>query len=322
MKARALWHLTNDSSLIREEILPDETGGNFLVVKSLFSMISLGTERLVAMGNIPSSLADNMKVPYQQGELTLPVSYGYSLAGEVITPGHELTGRNVHLLHPHQDFCRVKASDLFVIPANIPAQRAVLASNLETVVNAIWDSGISIGDRVLVAGLGSLGALLLVTLSQIPGIEISVLEKNAERRQWAESQGFVSLDNESSKPFDFACNTTGNPAALQNCIEAVGFEGKIMELSWYGDKDVSLNLGGSFHHQRKQIISSQVSNLPSGRKGRWDFKRRKKLVFDLLQNPVYDQLMTKIYPFEQIPALFDKIRKEPAGLPMINIISY
>lgn len=322
MNAKALWHQLDLTSSLREDWLSEEKEEDSVLVKSLFSMISLGTERLVSMGNVPASLVETMKVPYQQGSLDLPVSYGYSLVGEVITPNHKLTGRKVHLLHPHHDFCRVKEADVFVIPDHIPAQRAVLASNLETAVNAIWDSGVSIGDRVLVAGLGNVGALLSLCLSQMPGIHISVVEKNEERMQWAESQGFSSFIPADSPAVDIAFHTTGHAQALQQCIDAVGFEGKIMELSWYGEKEISLQLGGSFHHQRKQLVSSQVGHLPANRTGRWDFKRRKELVFDLLQNPIFDQIPTVVYPFEEAPDLFDRIRKEPNKLPMVNVFAY
>jgi len=322
MKTKALWHHKDLSSSIQEVTLSDQKEEGYVLVKSMFSMVSLGTERLVARGSVPSSLVAQMKVPYQQGDLSLPVSYGYSLVGKVISPDHQLTGQKVHLLHPHQDYCWVKATDLYVIPEEVPAQRAILASNLETAVNAIWDSGLSIGDRVLVAGLGNVGALLILSLSQIPGVQILFLEINKKRKQWAENHGFTLFDPKKPAPFDVAFHTTGNAQALQQCIDAVGYEGKIIEMSWYGEKDVSLSLGRSFHHQRKQLISSQVSHLPANRVGRWNFRRRKELVFDLLKNPVFDQILTSFYPFEQAPDLFDQIRKQPQDLPMVNVLAY
>lgn len=322
MQAKALWHESPETSALREEALSATLPEAFVLLKSLFSMISSGTERLVAQAGVPDALVEKMAVPYQQGTLALPVNYGYSLVGEVITPGHRLSGKKVHLLHPHKDFCQVHEKDLFLIPDGVPLARATLASNLETVVNAVWDSGVSMGDRLLVAGLGNVGAMLLLCLSQFPGVEIAFLDKQEARRQWAESQGFIPFSPQKSKPFDIAFHCTGNEVALQQCIDAVGFEGKVIELSWYGEKDISIRLGGSFHQERKQLISSQVSHLPPLHQSRWDFTRRKELVFKLLKNPVFDQLPTKIYPFEAAPDLFDSIRKAPQNLPMVNIFAY
>jgi len=85
-------------------------------------------------------------------------------------------------------------------------------------------------------------------------------------------------------------------------------EGKIIELSWYGTKSVQLNLGGDFHYQRKQIISSQVGQVPFEKSARWNYQRRKETVWELLKNPLFDAHITHEIPFTESPAFFDKLR--------------
>lgn len=302
---RSLWHHSNQESLIKEAIISESAPGH-VIVKSLFSLISTGTERLVANGFIPPSLHESMKVPYMEGGFKFPVKYGYSLVGEVISRGHKLTGHLVHALHPHQDICVINEEDLFLIPEGIPPQRATLASNLETALNAIWDAQVSIGDRVLVVGFGMIGSLVARLLSLIPAVEVQILEINKNRLETAKQMGFSIFQG--VPDFDITFHTSSSSEGLQSCIDSIGVEGKVVELSWYGSKAVNVLLGTSFHIDRKQIISSQVSKLPAAKSARWDFHRRKSVVFELLKNPLFDQHITHVIDFEETPAFFEKLR--------------
>ncbi|MEO0468539.1 MAG: zinc-binding alcohol dehydrogenase [Bacteroidota bacterium] len=305
LEATALWHMTaSHSSLDQEMLLPAEAGT--VLVESLYSLISTGTERLVAMADVPASSYEKMGVPFMGGSLALPVKYGYSLVGRIAEEGHPRVGETVHLLHPHQDRIRVPESVLFQVPAKVPARRATLASNVETAVNAVWDSGVSIGDKVLVVGFGIIGSLLARVLSGIAGLDIFIAEKDPARQKLIREMGWQI--HEAEIDFDCAFHCSGNESGLQLCIDAVGFEGKIVELSWYGEKAISLKLGSSFHHDRKQIISSQVSQLPTDRRGRWDYLRRKKIVFKLLNDPAFDHHLTHEILFQDLPETFDQIR--------------
>lgn len=306
-KGTALWHLSSEESKLRPVHL---TTPNFsyLKIKALYSLVSSGTERLVAQGRVPDDLKESMRVPGQEGSFQFPIKYGYSLVGEVLNENHPLQGKVVHLLHPHQDICMVEESAVSVVPESVPAQRATLASNLETAINAVWDAEVSIGDKVLIAGFGIIGALVAEVLREVPGVDIYLLEKNDGRRKMAKELGWKIWKGKEEGDFDIAFHTTGNQNALQVCVENVGFGGRIMELSWYGNQSVQLNLGGSFHSQRKQIISSQVGRLPLTKRDRWDFKRRKALVFRLLQVTNYDRLITTLIPFTESPIFFNKLR--------------
>jgi threonine dehydrogenase-like Zn-dependent dehydrogenase len=304
--ALSLWHDSEQKSSLHKEDF-GVAGDGKLKIKSLYSLISTGTERLVASGHVPSAAFEAMAVPYMGGSFPFPVKYGYSLVGEVRTEG-EYFGKIVHLLHPHQDICTVESGAVALVPGNIPAKRAILASNLETALNATWDARLGIGDKVLVAGFGMIGALLARVISFMPAVELIVLEKDPKRMSFAKKMGFNVVDKMTDHDYDVAFNTTSNEMALQQCIDAVGAEGRVVELSWYGTKKVTVNLGGDFHYKRKQLISSQVSQIPADHLARWDYKRRKEVVFKLLQSELFDEHITDEIAFEDAPDFFDTLR--------------
>ncbi|MEM6845941.1 MAG: zinc-binding alcohol dehydrogenase [Bacteroidota bacterium] len=306
-KVLALWHLSSKESKIQTQSLSPLQAGECRI-ETAFSLVSSGTETLVATGLVPIELHKSMQVPYQRGDFSFPIQYGYSLVGKVIEGSDNLLGKYVHLLHPHQTQCTVNTRDIAAIPEEVPSQRAVLASNLETALNAVWDARVSAGDRILVVGMGLVGSLIAQLASQFPAIQVSVAETDDVRRDFARQQDF-SLYNSAEAPFDVAFHTSGSSAGLQTCVDTVGYEGKIVELSWYGTRPVEVKLGGSFHQQRKQIISSQVSQLPPHQQSRWDYRRRKQTVMELLKDDVWDNFLTATVDFTDTPALFDKLRQ-------------
>mgnify|MGYP001053738737 CR=1 FL=1 len=304
----ALWHLSAQESLVRTQpTLPLNNGQ--CRVEAAYSLISNGTETLVASGQIPAELHHSMCVPYMEGDFSFPIKYGYSLVGKVVEGTSSLLGKHVHLLHPHQSSCVVNEVDVTVIPDEVPPQRAVLASNVETALNAIWDSGASAGDQVLVVGMGLIGSLVAHLSRQFPATQVQVAEADSARQAGAKEQGFLLYDS-SDDSLDVAFHTSGSSAGLQTCIDAVGNEGKIIELSWYGTRSAEVKLGGSFHQQRKQIISSQVSQIPPHQQARWDYRRRKQTVLELLKDDSWDQFLTATVDFSDTPTLFDKLRQD------------
>lgn len=313
---QALWHLNDKESAIR----PATSGTEGVWVKALFSMISTGTERLVATRGVPPTLYQQMEVPFMEGEFGLPIKYGYSMVGQVAAPGHALDQQIVHLLHPHQDEMRVPTASLTVVPDSVPPQRAILASNMETALNAVWDSGVSVGDKVLLMGFGNVGSLLARMLQGIPGLELTVWDLHPERQALARQLGFHIDAPE--KGYDLAFNTTGHEEALQQCIQTIGYEGKVVELSWYGTGSIALHLGTTFHIDRKQLISSQVSRIPTDRLHRWDYARRKQAVFRLLADPAYDEHLTDWISFGALPDWFHRLRTERQMGGLVYGVSY
>ena len=307
MRSRALWHTSPTTSEVQSAELPALVPGQCLV-EGQYSLVSTGTERLVATGGVPASLYADMRVPYQAGELSLPVKYGYSLVGRVKEGSSDLIGQTVHLLHPHQDICVVQEADVFVVPKAIPSLRATLASNLETALTALWDARVTVGDRVAVVGFGMIGALVARLLQRLLAVSLQIYEIDPLRLAQAERLGFVVAHNP-PRDLDTAFHTSGSAAGLQTSIDAVGPAGKIIELSWYGNRAVSVRLGESFHRQRKRIIGSQVSSLPASHLVRWDFRRRKEVVFELLRDDAFDAYITEVVLLSQTPNLFDRIRQ-------------
>ncbi len=309
MKANALWHTSSEASAIMEQELPDRNN-HLLLIESLYSLVSLGTERLVASALIPVTIWNQMAVPYMEGSFSLPCKYGYSLVGRVLKGPVDYKGKIVHLMHPHQDKAWVNTSSVFAIPPEIPSRRAVLASQVETAVNAIWESRISLGDSVLIAGFGLVGAIIALLASDIPGVTVTILEKNEFRKEVARKMHFYVVDRpeENDEVFDAAIHTSGDEKALQFCIDHIGDESQVTEVSFYGKKPVTLMLGESFHTGRKRIVVSQVSHIPKQRMNRWNLERRKNLVFDILKDKRFDLLTGNTVPFEHAPVLFNQIR--------------
>ncbi len=307
--ADILWHINPEYSVLRHQSLPDRTDDT-IFVKSAVSLVSTGTETTVSTGQVPQGQYEVMRVPYMQGRLALPCTYGYSLVAKVVEGATDWLGKLVHTLHPHQSAALVKIGDVVEIPAGISPENAALVSNVETVINAIWDSQCQLGECVAVAGFGSIGALLALTLKQVHFGDVYVIEPNPQRATVATELGFTVIDSAKSNDCAVAFNTSASSAGLQGCVDIVGFEGRVMELSWYGTRITQIQLGHDFHSRRKQIICSQVSHIPTSKQNYWNVKRRKQLAFKLIGTGIYDQLPRQVIPFHRAPDLFEGLRQK------------
>jgi hypothetical protein len=318
-RARAFWLEGEGRGVLRKENLP-ELRPEWCTVRTMFTAVSPGTERLVALGRVPEALSEEMRCPYMGGRFPFPVKYGYSLVGEVVAGPKDLLGRKVHVLHPHQDICVVRRDDIRLIPDGLPPARATLASNLETAVTAVWDSGVTLGERVLVVGFGIVGSLVARALGSGPETDLEIAEKRADRRRLAMRMGFRTTPTPKPGAFDLAFDTSGSPAGLQAAIDSVGVEGRVIAVSWFGTRPARLDLGGSFHSRRKRIVGSQVSRIPGALRPRWDAARRTDLVFRLLERPEFDLHVGPTVPFVSLPGFFGAlVRRSPEGLsPLIT----
>jgi threonine dehydrogenase-like Zn-dependent dehydrogenase len=312
MKQKSLWHISSTKSEIREENQSENS--SLLKVETLFSGISLGTEKLVASGKIPISMYEKMKVPYMEGNFDFPLKYGYSLVGK--TKKKQL----VHLMHPHQNTSLVDEKNCFYFSDKISPIVATQFSNLETVVNALWTSEVKKNDTVLVCGTGSVGILLAKTLKDYVNANVYIKEINNEKIEKLKSLGFEIADDKME--FDMTFNVSANEIGLQYCIDHTTTEGKIIELSWYGDNYIKLNLGENFHYKRLQIISSQVSEIPKKQQAVFDFFSRKKLVEKLMLQIDYLPLISNIISFEDLPKFFNEIRNQKGTEHFITVVEY
>lgn len=306
-----LWHDKSRSWTTSESIAELREGE--LLVQALASMISTGTERLVCKGLVPASIAEQMKIPYMKGDFSTTFTYGYSLVGVVIEGDQQWLGKRVHLLHPHQRFAHVTANDVFELPGALDAGKATLLSSMETALNIVWDARPEIGDRIVLFGFGLIGTLVSLLLGNIPGLEFYICDNNKQRCEQARSAGFntLSVSDTKSSAASLAINVSGSSEALQSAIDCTGYEGRVIESSWYGTQASTVQLGGSFHIQRKQIISSQVSTIAARKRGNWDFVRRKQLALELLRTLDTDQLTNHDIDFNDSPLFFDRLRTHP-----------
>ena len=308
MNARALWCIGPDQADIRKGTL-----GEGVLVRTLFSGISRGTERLVFSGAIPESEFSRMRGPHQEGDFPFPVKYGYSAVGEVVEG--DAAGSTVFALHPHQDLFRLPAEALTPLPDEVPAERAVLAANMETALNILWDSGAAAGDRIAVIGAGVVGSLVGYLASSLPGAEVTLVDTQSERLSIATALGcgFATPDAAPGE-CDVVIHTSASAAGLTTALSLAGLEATVVEASWHGDRAVSLELGGAFHSKRLRLVSSQVGRIPADHSPRWTYARRMATAIGLLADPALDVLISGESAFEDLPANYGTILTDPSTL--------
>lgn len=299
--ARALWHVAPG----RAEIIPARVRAapGEVLVRALWSGISRGTERLVSEGRVPQAEWRRMRAPFQEGDFPFPVKYGYAAVGVVEAGPSDLHGRCVFALYPHQTRFALPVHAVLPLPTQLPPRRAVLAANMETALNAVWDSGAAPGDRIAVVGGGALGLLTASILSRIVGTDVTLIDKDDERREIC-AQINVKFETPDSAPrnCDLAFHASASAAGLRVALETLGQEGAVIEMSWHGEGETPVALGGAFHAQRLRIVSSQVGAIPAARRARWDFRRRLAMALDLLCDNRLDALITAEEAFDDLPA--------------------
>jgi 2-desacetyl-2-hydroxyethyl bacteriochlorophyllide A dehydrogenase len=310
-EARAFWITAPGHGEIRPEPLGAPPPGEVLV-RALFSGISRGTEALVFQGRVPVSEYQRMRAPFQAGNFPAPVKYGYANVGQVERGPGDLQNRVVFALYPHQTRYIVPARSVHVLPDNVPAGRAVLAANLETAINGLWDARAQPGDRVVVIGAGTVGCLVAWLASRIPGTQVELVDINPRRAAVAEKLGVNFAGSAKvSEDADVVIHTSGSPAGLELALNVAGFEATIVEMSWYGTQMVSIPLGEVFHARRLTLKSSQVGTVASSQRPRWDAPRRMALALTLLAEPALDALITGESDFETLPRVMASLAENP-----------
>lgn len=256
-----------------------------------------------------------MRCPHQSGEFPFPVKYGYACVGTVEQGPDALVGLTVFCLHPHQDRFVVSAAAVIPVPDTVPAPRAVLAANMETALNLIWDAGVGPGDRVCVVGAGVVGALVAYLAGRVPGVELTLIDIDPDRARMAAALG-VSFAEPTGAPADcdVVIHASATEAGLATAIAAAGFEARIVEASWYGDRPVSVTLGGVFHSRRLSLVSSQVGAVALERRARWPHARRLAKAIGMLADPCLDALISGETAFDDLAGTYVDILKTPGVL--------
>ncbi len=311
LEARAFWVAAPGRGEIRSETLGTPANDE-VAVRALYSGVSRGSEALVFGGHVPRSEWSRMRAPFQQGEFPAPVKYGYSLVGRVERGPDALAGRIVFVLHPHQTRFLVPAGDVHVLPEGIPPPRAVLAANLETALNGVWDARPHVGDRIAVIGAGTVGCLAAWLASRIPGCLVQLVDINPRRAAVADALGVRFAEPPAAaRDADLVIHASGAPEGLELALQVAAVEATIVELSWFGDQRVPLSLGGAFHARRLTIASSQVGRIAPSQRPRWDTRRRMQLALTLLREPALDALITGESAFEALPDVMATLAQSP-----------
>ncbi|QFR34474.1 zinc-binding alcohol dehydrogenase [Ancylobacter sp. TS-1] len=296
---RQLWCAAPGRYELRQAPL-GERPADALTIRTIVSGISRGTERLVLEGGVPAGEHQRMRAPFQKGDFPFPVQYGYQSVGVVEAGPAEWIGHTVFALHPHQDHYDLPLAAAMPVPEGIPPERATLAANMETALNAMWDAGAGPGDRIVIVGGGVVGLLLTALACALPGADVTLVDVRPDRAALAESFGAAfALPDAVRDDADIVFHASASAAGLATALAAGGIEARIVEVSWYGDRAPAVPLGGAFHSRRLQLIASQVGAVSPLRRPRWPHARRLAKALDLLGDPRFDRLITHVVPFAQ-----------------------
>ncbi|MGD3105996.1 zinc-dependent alcohol dehydrogenase [Streptomyces sp. YGL11-2] len=305
--ARAFWLGSPGQGEIRTADLRRPGAGEVLV-RTLYSGVSRGTESIVFRGGVPESQYTAMRAPFQEGGFPGPVKYGYLNVGEVEEGPAALLGRTVFCLFPHQTRYVVPVAAVTAVPDTVPAARAVLAGTVETAVNALWDAAPLLGDRIAVVGAGMVGCAVAALLARFPAVRVQLVDPDPARAATAAALGAgFALPADADGECDLVVHTSATEEGLARALELLAPEGTVIELSWYGDRRISLPLGESFHSRRLVVRSSQVGAVAPARRARRTFADRLALALDLLADPAFDALITGESAFEELPSVLPRL---------------
>lgn len=305
--AYAFWLREPGCGEIRSVTLPEPEADDVLV-RTLRSGVSRGTETLVFRGGVPAGQYAAMRAPFQEGEFPGPVKYGYLNVGAVEAGPPELRGRTVFCLYPHQTAYVVPATAVTVVPDGVPAARAVLAGTVETAVNALWDAAPLLGDRVAVVGAGMVGCCVARLLSRFPAAQVTLVDIDTGRADVAATLGVdFALPADAPDGRDLVVHASATSDGLQRSLDLLAPEGTVIDLSWYGATEVRLSLGGAFHSRRLGIRASQVGTLSPGPGGRRTTADRLAVALELLRDPAFDVLLTGESRFVELPDVMARL---------------
>ena len=311
---------------VSEEALP-ELAPDQVLVQTLVSAISPGTELLVYRGQFPEDLPVDESIPSLAGEFRYPLRYGYSAVGRVVAAGSQVDpgweGRLVFAFQPHSSHFLAVPQELMVVPADIQPDEAAFLPNMETAVNLVMDGAPLVGERVAVFGQGVVGQLTTALLAQFPLASLVTLDRYPLRRDASlEGGASASLDPETPDALgqlrlrqpdgaDLVYELSGSPAALDQAIAATAYSGRVVVGSWYGSKRVALDLGGRFHRSRIRLISSQVSSLAPELSGRWTKGRRFEVAWTMVRRVRPRRLITHRLPLSEAPRAYRLLDESP-----------
>jgi hypothetical protein len=311
-KALSLWYVGPGRAELREEILAAPAAGE-VRVRAVHGAVSRGTEALVFAGRVPESEHKRMRAPHMGGDFPFPVKYGYSVVGRVETG--PLQGRTVFALYPHQSMFVLPADAVAALPDTVPPSRAILAANMETALNAVWDGAPGPADRIAVVGAGVVGALVGYLCARLPGAQVTLVDIDPSRAALARALGVgFSAPDHAPTGCDIVFHTSASAAGLATAVALAGDEARIVELSWYGAGEIPIALGSAFHSRRLTLQSSQVGRVAPSHRARWSYARRLAAALTLLDDARLDALIAPAIVFADLPARLPRILAPGSGV--------
>ena len=323
MNRKSLYFTGDRSVEIREEPVPD-CPPDQVIIQSIVSAISAGTEMLFYENRVPEDLRTDATIESLQETGEFPMKYGYSVVGEVVRTGADVSdswkGQTVFSLNPHESHFVTKPQNLLPVPESLSPEDALFLANTETAVNLLMDGRPVIGEQVAVLGQGVVGLLLTALLARFPLQGIITFDLYPGRRERSLQLGATktydpsSPDRENNRDpggYDLIFELSGSPDGLNQAIQLAGFEGRVVIGSWYGDKQTDLNLGGRFHRSRIRLISSQVSTIGGQYRGRWTKERRLQTAFSLLQDLQPQHLISHRFSIEEASQAYQLLHQHP-----------
>jgi hypothetical protein len=320
-QAEALWYVSPGRVEIRTETVGPPAAGE-VRLSALYGGVSRGTERLVFNGRIPTTEHSRMRAPHMAGNFPFPVKYGYATVGRIESGPADLVGRIGFALYPHQTAFNLPADAVALLPKDVPASRGVLAANMETALNAVWDAAPAPADRIAVVGAGVVGSLCAWLCARLPGADVTLVDVDPGRAEVAAALGTgFALPFDAIEDCDVVIHTSATAAGLATALRLAGDEASVVELSWYGSTDVPVPLGGAFHSRRLRLISSQVGRVAASHRARWSHGRRLAAALALLSDTALDALIAPPIEFRDLPSRLPKVLAA-AGSAFCPLIRY
>jgi 2-desacetyl-2-hydroxyethyl bacteriochlorophyllide A dehydrogenase len=331
MDRQALYFTKPRQVALRREAISAPAFGQVLV-QTIISAISPGTESLIYRGQAPQDMARDDTIAALAGGFSFPLKYGYAVVGKVVTLGPGVSpdwqDRLVFAFHPHESHFLATPDELQMLPQHLTPEDAVFFPNLETAITFLLDGQPLVGEQVAIFGQGIVGLLLTALLARWPLNSLVTLDLYAKRRLLSESLGaHLSLDPsapdleerlrgylQGASPYpgaDLTYEISGNPQALNQAIAVTGFHGRVVIGSWYGHQKTKLNLGGRFHRGRLRLISSQVSTIPPELAGRWSKSRRYHSAWQILKEVKPARFITHRFPMAQAARAYELLDQHP-----------
>jgi NADPH:quinone reductase-like Zn-dependent oxidoreductase len=321
LRAEALWYVAPGKAEIRPEAIA-RPGPGEVRLRAVASALSRGTERLVFSGMVPESEYIRMRAPFMGGAFPFPVKYGYAMVGRVEDGPAELQNSLCFALYPHQTAFNLAAENIMPLPERLPPERAVLAANMETALNATWDGEAEEARKIAVVGAGVLGLLVARLCARMPDKQVTVVDIDPSRAEIARKLGAAFARPDTAPgDCDLVIHTSASDAGLATALRLAAFEATVLELSWYGAKEVRVPLGGAFHSQRLKLVSSQVGHVAPSRRATWTHRRRLEEALRLLDDPIFDALLAAPVAFADLPQKLPDILNPTSGI-LCQLIRY